>query len=160
MSKTMQGAFYEFLFLNLPAAHCCRHCQLLAHPSGQQNPFHITEVEKVGSRDFLGGPVATYLLCNAGDMGSIHGRRTKILHATEQLSLQSSIESPCTETEDPPAAAKSLQSCLTLDDPIDGSPPGSPPWDSPGKSTGVGCHCLLRKIPQEVAKIPSATTKT
>ena len=90
------------------------------------------------------------------------------------------------------AAAKSLQSCLTLCDPIDGSPPGSPvpgfsrqehwnglplpspmhesekwkwscsvasdslqphglqptrllhPWDFPGKSTGVGCHCLLR----------------
>ena len=90
------------------------------------------------------------------------------------------------------AAAKSLQSCLTLCDPIDGSPPGSPipgilqartlewvaisfsnswkwkvkvkslsrvqllaiphglqptrllyPWDFPGKSTGVGCHCLL-----------------
>ena len=90
------------------------------------------------------------------------------------------------------AAAKSLQSCLTLCDPIDGSPPGSPvpgilqartlewaaisfsnawtwkgkvksvvtdssrphglqptrllhPWDFPGKSTGVGCHCLLRQ---------------
>ena len=90
------------------------------------------------------------------------------------------------------AAAKSLQSCLTLWDPIDSSPPGSPvpgisrqehwsgfpfpspmhegekwkwsrsvmsnssrpyglqptrllrPWDFPGKSTGVGCHCLLR----------------
>ena len=91
------------------------------------------------------------------------------------------------------AAAKSLQSCLTLCDPIDGSPPGFPvpgilqartlewvaisfsnawkwksesevaqscltlcdpmdwkptrllcPWDIPGKSTGVGCHCLLR----------------
>ena len=89
------------------------------------------------------------------------------------------------------AAAKSLQSCLTLWGPIDGSPPGSPslgfsrqehwsglpfpspmhesekwkwsrsvvsdpqwphglqpsrllrPWDFPGKSTGVGCHCLL-----------------
>ena len=41
------------------------------------------------------------------------------------------------------AAAKSLQSCLTLCDPIDGSPPGSPyPWDSPGKNTGVGCHFL------------------
>ena len=88
--------------------------------------------------------------------------------------------------------AKSLQSCLTLCDPIDGSPPGSPVpgvlqartlewvaisfssawkwkvkvkslscvrpsatpwtaayqappfiWDFPGKSTGVGCHCLL-----------------
>ena len=90
------------------------------------------------------------------------------------------------------AAAKSLQSCPTLCDPIDSSPPGSPfpgilqaralewvaisfsnawkwkvkvkllsraqlqrphglqptrllhPWDFPGKSTGVGCHCLLR----------------
>ena len=42
------------------------------------------------------------------------------------------------------AAAKSLQSCLTLCDPIDGSPPGSPhPWDSPGKNPGVGCHFLL-----------------
>ena len=88
------------------------------------------------------------------------------------------------------AAAKSLQSCPTLCDPVDGSPPGSPslgfskqehwsglpfpspmhesekwkwsrsvvsdssrphglqptrllcPWDFPGKSTGVGCHCL------------------
>ena len=37
------------------------------------------------------------------------------------------------------AAAKSSQSCPTLCDPIDGSPPGSPrPWDSPGKNTGVG----------------------
>ena len=90
------------------------------------------------------------------------------------------------------AAAKSLQSCPTLWDPIDSSPPGSPslgfsmqehrrglpfpspvhesekskwsrsvvsdssqphglqpirflhPWDFPGKSTGVGCHRLLR----------------
>ena len=89
------------------------------------------------------------------------------------------------------SAAKSLQSCLTLCNPIDSSPPGSPipgilqartlewvaisfsnaskwkvkvkslshvwllatpwtaahqavhPWDFPGKSTGVGCHCLL-----------------
>ena len=41
--------------------------------------------------------------------------------------------------------AKLLQSCLTLCDPIDGSPPGSPcPWDSPGKNTGVGCHFLLQ----------------
>ena len=43
------------------------------------------------------------------------------------------------------AAAKSLQSCSTLCDPIDGSPPGSPrPWDSQGKNTGVGCHFLLQ----------------
>ena len=41
------------------------------------------------------------------------------------------------------AAAKSHQSCLTLCDPIDSSPPGWCPWDSPGKNTGVGCHFLL-----------------
>ena len=95
------------------------------------------------------------------------------------------------------AAAKSLQSCPTLCDPIDGSPPGSPvpgslqartlewaaisfsnawkwsrsvvsnpqwphglqptrllhPWDFPGKSTGVGCHCLLRNVWQKSAKL-------
>ena len=94
---------------------------------------------------------------------------------------------------DATAAAKLLQSCLTLCNPIDCSPPGSsipgilqartlewvaisfsnawkwkvkvkslscvwffatlwtcnlpdssvPAWDFPGKSTGVGCHCLL-----------------
>ena len=43
------------------------------------------------------------------------------------------------------AAAKSLQSCLTLCDPIDGSSPGFPlPGFSPGKNTGVGCHFLLQ----------------
>ena len=45
------------------------------------------------------------------------------------------------------AAAKSLQSCPTLCDPRDGSPPGSPrPWDSPGTNTGVGCHFLLQRM--------------
>ena len=43
------------------------------------------------------------------------------------------------------ASAKLLQSCPTLCNPIDGSPPGSPhPWDSPGKNIGVGCHFLLQ----------------
>ena len=55
------------------------------------------------------------------------------------------------------AAAKSLQSCPTLCDPIDGSPSGFPgPWDSPGKNTGVGCHFLLQcmkvKSESEVAQ--------
>ena len=36
------------------------------------------------------------------------------------------------------------QSCPTLSDPIDHSLPRLlHPWDFPGKSTGVGCHCLL-----------------
>ena len=43
------------------------------------------------------------------------------------------------------AAAKSLQSCLTLCDSIDRQPTRLPrPWDSPGKNTGVGCHFLLQ----------------
>ena len=57
------------------------------------------------------------------------------------------------------AAAKSLQLCLTLCDPIDGSPPGSRPWDSPGKNTGVGCHFLLQcrnvKSESEVVQCPT-----
>ena len=109
------------------------------------------------------------------------------------------------------AAAKSLQSCPTLFDPRDGSPPGFPipgilqartlewvaisfsnawkwkvkvnslncsrllatPWtaayqaplsmDFPGKSTGVGCHCLLHhavlplvkwRLTQDLSQIP------
>ena len=50
------------------------------------------------------------------------------------------------------AAAKSLQSCLTL---CNGSRFPCP-WDSPGKNTGVGCHCLLQcmkvKSESEVAQ--------
>ena len=52
------------------------------------------------------------------------------------------------------AAAKSLQSCPTLCEPIDGRLPR--PWDSPGKNTGVGCHFLLQcmkvKSESEVAQ--------
>ena len=61
------------------------------------------------------------------------------------------------------AAAKSLQSCLTLCDSIEGSPPGSPvprPWDSPGKNTGVVCHFLLQcmKVKSESEVAQSCTT--
>ena len=69
-------------------------------------------------------------------------------------------------------AAKSLQSCPTLCDPIGSSPPGSRvpgilqglrglvgcrPWGSPGKNTGVGCHVLLQcmkvKSEREIAQL-------
>ena len=52
------------------------------------------------------------------------------------------------------AAAKSLQSCPTLCDPIDGRIPR--PLDSPGKNIGVSCHFLLQcmklKSESEVAQ--------
>ena len=54
------------------------------------------------------------------------------------------------------AAAKSLQSCLTLR-PLRWHPTRLlRPWDSPGKNTGVGCHFLLQcmkvKSESEVAQ--------
>ena len=53
------------------------------------------------------------------------------------------------------AAAKSLQSCPTLCDPIRWQPTRLPhSWDSPGKNTGVGCHFLLQcmKVKSESEK--------
>ena len=54
------------------------------------------------------------------------------------------------------AAAKSLQSCLTLCDPIDGSPRGSPVPGILQARTQVGCHFLLQcmkvKSESEVAQ--------
>ena len=45
------------------------------------------------------------------------------------------------------AVCRVTQSCLTLCDPVDCSPPGSSVrGDSPGKNTGVGCHALLQGI--------------
>ena len=54
------------------------------------------------------------------------------------------------------AAAKSLQSCLTVR-PQRRQPTRLPrPWDSPDKNTGVGCHFLLQcmkvKSESEVAQ--------
>ena len=47
----------------------------------------------------------------------------------------------------PPVPCLVAQSCLTLCDPMDCSPPGSSvDGDSPGKNTGVGCHALLQGI--------------
>ena len=67
----------------------------------------------------------------------------------------------CTSVETKPSmndwsdniAAKSLQSCPTLCDPIDGIPPGSCPWDSPGTNTGVGCHFLLQCMKVKVKSL-------
>ena len=70
--------------------------------------------------------------------------------------LQSSTTLTFLKTAAAAAAAKSCQSCPTLCDPRDGSPPGSCPWDSPGKNTGVGCHfplqCMKVKSESEVTQ--------
>ena len=58
------------------------------------------------------------------------------------------------------AAAKSLQSYLTLR-PQRRQPTRLPcPWDSPGKNTGVGCHFLLQrmKVKSEIEVAQSCPT--
>ena len=49
-------------------------------------------------------------------------------------------------TEKNAAAAKSLQSCLTLCNPRQQPTRLPRPWDSPRKNTGVGCHFLLHHM--------------
>ena len=51
------------------------------------------------------------------------------------------------------AAAKSLQSCPTLQ--LHRRQPTRllHPWDFPGESTGVGCHCLLKQVFLSPAKL-------
>ena len=58
------------------------------------------------------------------------------------------------------AAAKSLQSCPTLCDPIDGSPRGSPIPGIFQARTGVGCHFLLQcmKVKSETEFTQSCLT--
>ena len=56
------------------------------------------------------------------------------------------------------AAAKLLQSCLTLCNPRDRRL--IHPWDSPGKNTGVGCHFLFQcmKVKSESEVVQSCLT--
>ena len=58
------------------------------------------------------------------------------------------------------AAAKSLQSCPTLCDPIDGSPPGSPVPGVLQARTRVGCHFFIQcmKVKSEREVSPSHPT--
>ena len=52
------------------------------------------------------------------------------------------------------AAAKSLQLCPTLCDPIIRQPTRLPcPWDSPGRNTGVGRHFLLQCMKVKVKSL-------
>ena len=66
------------------------------------------------------------------------GKPCLLLFNVQELPCISAYFIPNTPQETAAAAAaKSLQSCPTLCDPIGGSQ-AVPPWDSPGKNTGVG----------------------
>ena len=76
----------------------------------------------------------------------------KIFSSGEEIILESNYDA---------AAAKSLQSCPTLCNPIDGSTRLPRPWDSPGKNTGVGWHFLLQcmKVKSESEVAQSCPTR-
>ena len=61
--------------------------KLEAGESKEIDSFYEASEGNTALRDFPGGPVIKNPPCNAGDMGSILGRGTKIPHAAEQLSL-------------------------------------------------------------------------
>ena len=54
----------------------------------------------MSTRDFPGGPVVKNLPSNAEDVGSILGQRTKISHATGQLSLHVAKKTQCNPKRD------------------------------------------------------------
>ena len=58
------------------------------------------------------------------------------------------------------AAAKSLQSCLTLCDPMDGSPPGSPVLGILQERTLEWVSLLQLRVHMPQPKIPCAVTKS
>ena len=91
-----------------------------------------TQIQSLGLENPLEEEMATPPVFLPGEF---HG------WATVHRIIESDMTEGLTHTA---AAAKSLQLCPTLCDPIGGSPPGSPPWNSPGKNTGVGCHFLLQ----------------
>ena len=82
-----------------------------------------------------------YLICGAHhEKGETLGWRKHRLESRllGEISITSDIQTAAA------AAAKSLQSCPTLCDPIDGSPPGSTvPGILQAGTLGVGCHFLL-----------------
>ena len=56
--------------------------------------MNTKEFKNVSSRDFPGGPVVKNSPSNAGDVGLIPGRGTKIPQAAEQLSLFAATTEP------------------------------------------------------------------
>ena len=124
-----------------------------------------------------GNPPLAWRIPWTGEPGGLQSTRRKewltlpLTSAKEMDSIRGlprgrwTISRSCTDIQTSPsageaAAAKSLQSCPTLCDPVDGSPPGSRPWDSPGKNAGVGCHFLLQcmKVKRESEVAQSCLT--
>ncbi|XDA81909.1 hypothetical protein R6Z07M_011809 [Ovis aries] len=84
------------------------------------------------------------------EAAAIHSGHTDVCCSNHMAFFLSIVQSSSA------AAAKSLQSCLTVR-PQRQQPTRLPhPWDSPGKNTGVGCHFLLQcmkvKSESEVAQ--------
>ena len=68
-------------------------------------------IRKGETGDFPGGPVVKNLPSNAGDVGSITGRGTKIPHAAGQQSLRTTTEPMCCKLQSPRATTTEPMHC-------------------------------------------------
>ena len=77
------------------------------------------------------------------------GRTQQVPHGSLQphhIHGKPSLLLPLIHKQVAAAAAKSLQSCLTVQPHRRQHTRHRRPWDSPGKNTGVGCHFLLQRM--------------
>ena len=99
-------------------------------------------------RCFFGIPTAHVIFLTIVDKVGDYVLDLLVIHQSAQKYLRAQTLRHCQpliEASAAAAAAKSLQSCLTLCRPHRRQPTRLPrPWDSPGKNTGVSCHFLLQ----------------
>ena len=97
-------------------------------------------------REGSGNPLQYSCLVNPMDRGAWWAIVHEVAKSWTRLSIWTRIPlCTCNKNNAAAAAAKSLQLCLTLCDPIDRSPWGSPiPGILQARNTGVGCHFLLQ----------------
>ena len=131
---------------------------------GQEDALEKGQAIHFSIQGFPGGSDGKESACNVGDLGSIpglqrypgrgHGKPLQyscLENPHEQRSLAGYSAQGCKESDMTErlstvaaAAAKSLQLCLTLCEPINCSLPGSSVHgDSLDKNTGVGCRAFL-----------------
>ena len=103
--------------------------------------WEIPRTEEPGRLQSMVSPSQTWLSNWTTTTNELHriqkGKRTLTVLLQEHTACFFEHRHTCSVT----------QSCLTLCNPTDSSPPGSSyPWNFPGKNTGMGCHFLLQGI--------------
>ena len=115
--------------------------------SWEKGQGHWCSLLKALSWDFPGSPVVKNLPLKAGDAGLIPGPGTKILHALEQLSLCTKLESPSARTKDSVWCSQVPRCCN--EDPMQPNKEGRKKGRKEGRKERQLCVCgsCLEHIP-------------